>query len=42
MSDHGDQNYGEKGMTLLFVILTFFFILSVILYVYYYNFRLEF
>jgi len=42
MSDHGDQNYGKKGIALMYAVLTFFFIISVILYVYWYNFRLEF
>jgi len=42
MSDHSDQNYGKKGIAVMYAVMTLFFIISVILYVYWYNFRLEF
>ncbi len=42
MANHGDQDYGSKGKTFVYIILTFLFIISVIVYVYYRNFQLEF
>ncbi len=40
MSDHGNNDYGKKGMCLMYGFLFFAFFISVILYVYWYNFRL--
>lgn len=42
MSDNNDHNYGKKGFCLMYGFLFFAFFVSVILFVYWSNFRLEF
>ena len=42
MANHSDQDYGSKGRTFLYILLGLAFVISVIVYVYYRNFQLEF